>query len=129
MRKGRVCKGGRLMVGKGGELTVGKVKGSVRGRVKIGESGREGLKVGEGLNLNPPPFSHACIINPLSQTLTLTFSLNPPLFPPLTFLLYLPSLSSTLALLLFPPYFPTLNLSALPFPTHNSPPSKTQMSR
>jgi hypothetical protein len=111
------------MVGKGGELTVGKVKGSVRGRVKIGESGREGL------NLKPPPFSHACIINPLSQTLTLTFSLNPPFFPPLTFLLYLPSLSSTLALLLFPPYFPTLNLSALPFPTHNPPPSKTQMSR
>ena len=36
---------------------VGKVKGSVRGRVKIGESGREGLKVGERLNLNPPPFS------------------------------------------------------------------------
>jgi hypothetical protein len=91
------------MVGKGGELTVGNVKGSVRGRVKIGESGREGLKVGEGLNLNPPPFSHACIINPLSQTLTLTFSLNPPFFPPLTFLLYLP-----------PPF---LNLSSPSFPS------------
>ena len=43
---------------------VGKAKGSVRGRVKIGENGREGLRVGEGFNLNPPPFSHAYIINP-----------------------------------------------------------------
>jgi hypothetical protein len=47
----------------------------VRGKVKIGESGKEVLRVGEGLSLNPPPFSHAYIINPFSPTLTLTFSL------------------------------------------------------
>ena len=75
--EGRVDKGGRLMVGKGGGLTVGKVKGSVRGRIKIEESEMEGRRVGEGLSLNPPPFSHACIINLHSPTLTLTFSLNP----------------------------------------------------
>jgi hypothetical protein len=47
----------------------------VRGKVKIGESGKEVLMVGEGLRLNPPPFSHAYIINPFSPTLALTFSL------------------------------------------------------
>ena len=33
----------------------------MRGRVKIRESEREGLRLGEGLSLNPPPFSHALI--------------------------------------------------------------------
>ena len=106
-----------------------KIGESVRGRAKIGESGREGLRVGEGLSLNPPPFSHAHIINPLSPTLTLTFSLNPPPFPPLTlplfspitFLVYLPSLSSTLTLPIFTPLtFPLYHFLplTLPLPKH-----------
>jgi hypothetical protein len=39
-------------VGKGGWLTVGMVNGSMRRRVKIGESGSEGLRVGERLRVS-----------------------------------------------------------------------------